>query len=231
MSYTFVDRIVAIIPAKGHSERLPEKNLTDLCGKPLIVHTVEQALASSHIDSVYVVTDNRKIGDVCSDLCNVIYYDAAETLDSTTSDGAVRYALARIGLSGDLPATTVFLQCTSPIREPNSIDDAIKLFMSSGADSLLSLSPVSPFIWSSVGNRVECLTYDVKSRKKSQDMSVFVENGSIFIMKTLSFLTEGNRICGKNVKYIMPKVCAIDIDDAEDMEIARAIMEHRGRNV
>lgn len=116
----------AIIVAKGNSNRIPGKNKRDFCGKPLFLWSVEQALHSKEISSVYVSSDDEEILMSASIAgCEVILRPHEYTL--TPANQAIQHALSEIQKKGMFPETFLCVLPTSPVRLPWDMDKLIRL--------------------------------------------------------------------------------------------------------
>jgi N-acylneuraminate cytidylyltransferase len=222
--------IVALIPARGGSKGIPGKNIFPLAGKPLIVHTIEQSIFSSKVTSTIVTTDDDAIAAVSRNAgASVIQRPADISGDKATSESALIHAVQTLlAEQRALPDLIVFLQCTSPLRKPEDIDLAIETLRSSGADSLLSVSPSHRFLWSETDGLAHSLNYDFRARPRRQDMTPqYAENGSIYVFKPQNLLESGNRLSGKIALYKMDEEAAVDIDSLLDMKLAEMLLHER----
>jgi CMP-N,N'-diacetyllegionaminic acid synthase len=226
--------IIALIPARGGSKGIPGKNIYPLAGKPLIVHSIEQALQSSCVTATVVSTDDNGIAQVSRDAgASVIRRPDDISGDTATSESALIHAIEALRTQeGHLPELAVFLQCTSPLRRMDDIDRAVGILLEQGADSLLSVSPSHRFLWAETAEGAHSLNYDFQHRPRRQDMQPqYVENGSIYVFRPQALLDTGNRLSGKIALYIMDEEAAIDIDSMLDMKMAEMLLlERRARN-
>jgi N-acylneuraminate cytidylyltransferase len=149
----------AIIPARGGSKGFPGKNIALLQGKPLIAHTIEQAQRAEFIKEVIVSTEDRDIASV-SEEWGATVVDRPEELahDFSPSEDAIAHVMGYMGLEGN--DMIVMLQCTSPIRRPWMIDNAIEMVAAGEYDSVLSAVKLHQFVWSDRGQGAYSLNYD-----------------------------------------------------------------------
>ena len=132
-------KIIAIIPARGGSKGIIDKNIKPLHGKPLICYTIEEALKSKYLDWVYVSTDSLSIAKT-SNTCGARIIERPNELaadDSPTND-TIHHAMDIIKCEYE-PDVVILLQPTSPLRNANDIDDAIELFLTNDCNSLISV--------------------------------------------------------------------------------------------
>lgn len=225
------NRIVAIIPARGGSKTIPKKNIVDFCGKPLIVWSIEEALRSSYISSVYVSSDDEAILAIAKkSAAEIIHRPKNIARDRSSTEDVLRHAIGHIekGLKGKLD-TLVLLQATSPLRTKGDIDKAVKAFISQKADSLFSAALLEDFCcWEIKGGRYSSVTFDYKNRGRRQDRKpYYLENGSIYIFKREILMRYKNRLGGKMTTYVMPLWKSYEIDKPEDLKICEYFMKNR----
>lgn len=118
---------IAIIVARGGSKRLPNKNMMDFCGRPLIAWSIIQARACPQIDSVFVTTDSEKIAEISRNYGAVVLMrdDPRESMDIT--GGGVPTAFAAIKIMKMQPVDAfVYMFPTSPLRKPNDLTRLVK---------------------------------------------------------------------------------------------------------
>ena len=216
-------KCVAIIPARGGSKGIPNKNLIHLCGKPLIYYTVNAAVKSNLIDRVIVSTNDSKISEVSKRYgAEVIIRPEKLAKDTSPTEPAIIHAIDSVESLGKSNIdTVVMLQLTSPIRSSNDIDNAIRTFKKDKVDSLFSASIMESFsIWNKHRNKLRSVTYDYKDRRRRQDRNpFFLENGSIYVFKPDILRKYNNRLGGKIGVYLMESWKSHEIDSAEDIEI------------
>ena len=141
--------------------------------------------------------------------------------DEATSESALLHALdERLASGMGDPELVVFLQCTSPVRQPSDIDAAVEQLLETGADSLLSACPDRSHIWSLEGGRPRAVSYDHKARQREQDMPPqYRENGSIYVFRPELLRSQGNRLGGQIAIYEMDFWSSFQLDTPEDAEL------------
>ena len=166
-----MQKVIAIIPARGGSTGVIRKNVKPILGKPLVAYTIEQAQQSRQIERVIISTDDTEIAEIARQLgAEVILRPAEISGDEATSESALRHVLDFLEEKEDYkPDLVVFLQATSPLRRPNDIQNAIELLQQSEADSLFSACPLHSFIWRQQRDSVESLNYNFQQRLLRQD--------------------------------------------------------------
>ena len=221
---------LAIIPARGGSKRLPNKNILNLNGKPLIAWTIEAALKSRYIDKIVVSSDSDEILKVAKSYKNILclerpYHLATDTAKTTD---VVKHVLENVKEKYDY---IILLQPTSPLRTEKHIDEAIEFLDRKNADAVVSVCEMehSP-LWSNTLpedlSMKNFLREDIKG-KRSQDLPKYYRlNGAIYICKTDRFLEENTFFIKDNIyAYIMDKMSSVDIDDDFDFKLAEMIIK------
>lgn len=228
--------VVAIIPARGGSKGIIKKNITDFLGNPLITYTIKQANDSEEIDEVYVSTDAEDIGRI-SEEAGAKIIERPENLagDEADTESALVHALKALRQEGKEPEIMVLLQCTSPLRRKNDIDEAIRLVTEKGFDSALSACKDHKFYWESKGEEAEPVNYDPETRKRRQDIKKtrYQENGSIYVFKKQILEQNKCRLGGKIGVHEMPEILSDEIDTPEDLRKIEAIakeVDFHGKN-
>lgn len=221
-------RVVAIIPARGGSKGVPNKNLRLLAGKPLVYWTIEAARRSSCVDRVVVSTDSPEIAHVSKQYgAEPIMRPRELAEDWSPSEDALVHALNVMGNVDQLEAV-VFLQATSPLRTHVHIDEAFSLFRERQADSLLAVYQSHVFLWEEREGEAFPLYFDYLHRPMRQAMTgQFRENGALYIFKPSVLIEGGNRLGGKIVLYRMPEAVSLDIDNEMDIQLAELMLRRR----
>ncbi len=214
---------VAIILARGGSKGIPNKNIIDFAGKPLLAWSILQARAAHSVDAVYVSSDSQAILDVAAQYgARVIRRPDEFATDTATSESALVHALDVIAAErGADPEKIVFLQATSPLREPADIDGAVAAFVSQQADSLFSDAVLDDFCaWQEEDGVLKGKTFDPFNRGRRQDRKpLYLENGSIYVFRPSLLREKGNRLGGRIGRYSMPYWKSFEIDTPENIEL------------
>ena len=131
--------IVAIIPARGNSERIKKKNLYPILKKPLLWYSIQQALTAKNITDVFVSSDNDEIINYAKSLnCKTIKRPEILSSNISTSEEALIHAVQFIEKTHYSIDAIMLLQCTSPIRKTKDIDEAVMIDSCSHGNDLLS---------------------------------------------------------------------------------------------
>ncbi|MFH0875115.1 MAG: acylneuraminate cytidylyltransferase family protein [archaeon] len=135
-------KVLAIIPARGGSKGLPRKNILNMCGKPLIGWSIEQAKNSTYVDRVIVSTDDKEIAEIAKKYgAEVPFLRPKEyATDTVSPTDAILHVIYELEKTGYLPDIVIQMQPTCCIREPEDIDDALRVLISNKtAKSIVSL--------------------------------------------------------------------------------------------
>lgn len=217
-------RVIAVIPARGGSKRLPRKNILPLGGKPLIGWTIEAAQKSQYVDDIFISTDDQKIADVVSQFGVEVPELRPEELstDIATTQSVLFYTLEKFGRNADI---VVLLQPTSPFRSNYHIDEAIELLDKKSAFSIISVTPCEhPPQWANTLPDNDSMKDFLRfgSGKRSQDLGeAFRLNGAIYVYDTHKLLEVGEMAYREDTyAYKMSNDSSIDVDNQIDFDMA-----------
>jgi CMP-N-acetylneuraminic acid synthetase len=222
--------IIAIIPARGGSKGIPKKNIKQLAGKPLIAYSIEAALKSKYIDRVIVSTEDEEIAEISKKYgAEVVDRPKELAKDETPTIDVIFHFLEILKMKNYNPDIVVLLQPTSPLRSAEDIDNAIKLFLDSDCESIVSVCEVEhPPYWSFKieGGYLKSLFGDEYLRRRRQDLEkVYMPNGAIYISTPENLRIYKSFYCPRTIPYIMPVERSVDIDNEIDFMIAELVMK------
>ena len=211
---------LCVIPARGGSKGVPRKNLLDVGGKPLIVWTIEQALAVPDLD-VLVSTDDEEIAEVARDAGARVPWLRPDDLaqDTTPTEPVVRHAIEQVSIERSRPDAVMLLQATSPVRHDDTLARALREFAGTGVDSMVGVVEQPPFIWQA--GDPPTAAYDVSARPRRQDLTDtarrYRETGSLYLTRTTIYEREHNRLGGRIGLFVMDPREGVDIDTEDDL--------------
>jgi len=225
-------KILAIIPARSGSKGIPNKNIVDLGGKPLIAWTIQAARACKMVDKVVVSTDDPKIAEISNKYGAEVPFirpshlagDRAASIDVDLH--AIDWLEKNEGYFSDF---LVHLQPTSPFRTAKDISNAILLLKKKKADSIISLCAVSEHPnWMKCVNKegkiTDFLKNGIKYENRQELPNLYRLNGAIYLVKTDLFKEKRDWYFEKTYAYIMSQESSVDIDEPFDLEIARLLI-------
>lgn len=226
--------ILAVIPARAGSKRLPNKNMRLLNGKPLIQWTIDAALKSKYIDDVIVSSDSSAIIELANKVAMLAPFKRPFELATDTAK-SIDVALHALKYAEDNKCKykyIVLLQPTSPLRTSEHIDEAIEFVLKNKLESCVSVCEAehSPLWCSLLDINTHKLNFDQMEGKvnaRSQDLPVFYRlNGAMYITKT-EVLRETEQFfsLGDCTPFVMSQESSIDIDTKLDFIVAQTVME------
>lgn len=218
-------KTIAIIPARGGSKRLPEKNIQLLGEFPLLAHSILYAQENKDlIEEVYVSTDNSEIKNIALQFgAKVIDRPESISGDLEPTVSALKHVLESI--ESDVE-NVVLLQATNPFRPKNLLKEAFAMFKDNNFDSLFTVSRNHQKFGKIENNRFKPFNYSIGQR--SQDLEpLFSENGLLYITRVA--LIRENIIISENafpfeVNHIFAQV---DIDNPDDLDYARYLYQKK----
>ena len=159
-------KILAVIPARGGSKGLPDKNILPLFEKPLISWTIEAALKSKYIDRCIVSTDSDAIAVIANRFGAEVPYLRRKNLaeDESSTDDVLIHVIKSLKEEFDI---LILLQPTSPLRTERDIDGALNNFLDKEAEALVSVVKKShPLEWSFRLNNLKLTSFFNEAKKK-----------------------------------------------------------------
>lgn len=229
-------KIVAIIPARGGSKRVPNKNIKKLLSKPLIAYTIESALKSKKVDRVIVSTDDKEISEISKKYGAEVPFIRPLYLATDTAHTppvikhAVEFLEKNEGYKVDVLVT---LQATSPLRTAKQIDEAIDKFLKENVDSLVSIKEADfPPFWLFKIEKNKLVPFIQKKGinyflKESQELpKVYQPNGAIYITKKSLLLKKCELMGGKISGYLMDHKSSLDVDNLLDLKFIELVMKN-----
>jgi len=224
-------KVLAIIPARGGSKRLPRKNILPLAGKPLIAWTIEAAINSQVFEQVIVNTDDAEIAEISESFGATIPFIRPATLasDTASSIDVIKHTLLWYQEKGIYFTDVVLLQPTSPLRNSEDIIIAINSYNQKKASTVLSVCEVDhPTQWcNSLDNSLSMNGFIKEKTGKSRSQDFDKEyrlNGAIYIWDVSKFLAQNSTVIEPSFATIMPRSRSIDIDEEIDFKIAEALL-------
>ena len=222
-------RTMALIPARGGSKGIKKKNITDLCGKPLLAYTIKAAANCPYIDDVIVSTDSDEIAAVARRFGAEAPFLRPPELAEDTSPTieAALHAIDSMQSLGREYDVLVLLQPTSPLRTAEDIAGALEAFAANGLKGVVSVSPAQdhPLLIRSIRDgKLEKLLSN-SSTCRRQDMPPFYRvNGCIYI-NAVSELSSSTSFNDNPIPYLMESSHSVDIDEPCDLAVASYWLE------
>jgi len=218
-----LEKIVALVPMRHDSKRVPGKNYRPMCGKPLYAHIIETLLDCPEIAEVVVDTDSPIIIDgLAKDYPQVTVLLRPEDLraDTTPTNEILIYDTAQV--TADL-----FLQThsTNPLLKASTVSRAIQQLRSlyPEYDSLFSVTRLQTRLWDQLGRAVN---HNPAVLLRTQDLPpIYEENSCLYLFTRQTLLTRRNRLGERPLMFEMDAREATDIDEELDFLIAETLMK------
>lgn len=202
--------ILGITPARGGSKSIPKKNIKEICGKPLIVWTIEAAKKSRLLDRYMVSTEDKEIAEISKQY-------GAEVIDrppELATDEATTLSVMQDILNKTDADVVVLLQCTSPVRDDGLIDYCVDRFLETKVDSLATGCICRLYEWG---------TYTARR----QDLKGFFhDDGNVYVMRA-DLIKKAELWGSKMEKVIISKEQNFEIDDEFDFWLNEQILRRR----
>ncbi|WP_027327686.1 cytidylyltransferase domain-containing protein [Helicobacter pametensis] len=227
---------LAIIPARSGSKGLPDKNIKDLCGHPLMAWSIKAGLGSKYIDRVVVSTDSQEYADIAKSYgAEAPFLRPKElSLDTSTTFDSIKHTIDFYQNElNQIFDYIVLLEPTSPLRETEDIDNAIiTLISNQKASSLVSVcksESQNPAFLVRLTNHSQLIEgYINKSftpirRQDIEDFYFF--DGTIYVSETNSLLQHQNFYHKNTMGYVVPKWKSLEVDDEDDFLMIEAMMK------
>jgi CMP-N-acetylneuraminic acid synthetase len=224
--------IVAIIPARGGSTRIPRKNIVNFCDKPLIAWTIEAARECGLFKRIIVSTDDAEIASIAVDRGAEVPFHRDRYADDQTPVSVVTvHALEQLrGVLGEEYESVVQLMPNCPLRRASDIGDAYRHFVTSGSRfqiSCFKFGWMNPWWAVTVDDRGRpAPLFPEMLKKRSQDLpDLYCPSGAIWIANARALMESKTFYGESHIFYPIDWKAAVDIDTSEDLEFARAVYE------
>lgn len=226
-------KTVAVIPARGGSQGIPDKNIRDFAGKPLLAWTIELALAARGVSRVIVSTDSQRIADVAKKYgAEVPFLRSAEISAANTP---IEPVLAHVWQwlrdnENYVADSLVLLFPTNPLRIVKHVEDSVELFYSKGVDSVLTVneSPAhyTPY-WTLVRDEDGVVRYfggkDIRSgytRRQDFPQKCYAKNDLVFVVRPSNLFEQIPSLYGTQAELLVTeRAFDGDINDPEDWDL------------
>ncbi len=215
-----IPAITALVPMKGHSERVPNKNIRLLNGKPACHWIIESLSESKYVNEILINTDSKEIADIVNGFEKVRILERPDFLigDMVSIQPLIEYDIKQTD-------NQFFIQThsTNPMVQPRTIDKAIEdFFNQSEHDALFSVTPIQTrFYW----KNGEGINHDPKHLIRTQDLEpIYEENSCFYIFSKETNHKIKNRLGSKPMMYPISALEAADIDTMTDFHWAEFLL-------
>ena len=227
-------KVLGVTLARGGSKGIPMKNIIDVCGKPLIAHTIHSALNSNIFTNFIVSTDSEEIAKVSKTFGAEVPFMRPDelALDHVWSRDALKHAVIAAESHYNITYDYVIeLPCVSPMRSSIHIKEAFSLLERSGVDSVTSVCQMADKHPVRMKRIVDgylkdfCAEYPEGEGSRRQDLEpCYIRNGAIYAMTRDCIVEKFSRHGSGSLAYIMDEEVSVNIDTFTDLVVARTLM-------
>lgn len=220
--------MLALLPMKGNSERIPNKNLKTICGKPLFFHIADKLKKTNLFDNLVINTDSKEIISLANDRYKswVTIIERPHNLrgDNVSMNSIIEHDLSVMGFENDYFQT----HSTNPLLETHTIKKAVKEFYENKRNfNVESIFSVTPFKKRLYDHNLKPINHNPKKLEQTQNLKLtFEENSNFYIFSGKSFLDNNHRIGKKSKFFIMNQETfeSLDIDEKNDWNLAEILL-------
>jgi CMP-N-acetylneuraminic acid synthetase len=224
--------VLGVVPARGGSKGIPNKNLAMLAGRPLLAYTAEAARTSRRLSRCIVSTDDERIAQAARSLgIDVPFLRPPELAsDDTPMLPVLQHAAREVARGGTAVDVVVLLQPTSPLRRASHVDAAIDLLESTGADSVVSVvdvphqfNPMS--VMRLEDGRLRPFVDGPLITRRQDKPQVYARNGPAVLAVRTRVLEAGSLYGDDCRPLVMSAADSIDIDGPDDLALAELMLK------
>ena len=222
--------ILGVTLARGGSKGIKNKNLSKINGKPLIYFTIKEAIKCKKITNYIVSTDNQKIKNIAQKYKAETPFTRPKRFsgDKSSSASALKHALIECEkIYNKRFDYIVELMATNPLKSVTDIDNVIKILLKRKADSVIAVNQLFDHHPARIKKIIKGKLYDfavkekLEARRQDLTPNAYIRSGSIYAMSR-KYVMQGKRyFSGKSLAYILPIERTINIDDENDLLIAK----------
>lgn len=221
-------KVLALIPARGGSKGVPGKNTRVVAGKPLLAHSIVQALDAKTVDTTVVSSDDDAILELASNYGAVaLRRPFSMAQDQSPVIEAIAHAYSNCGAFD----AVVLLQPTSPLRAPADIDAAVQLFLRAGRPvcSVYRVEDSHPARMYQIetldgSNNLKPLMPELVSMRRQDLPPIYLRNGALYVFGPQQ-IAAGRIITDDMLAYVMPQQSAVNVDTEMDFALLKLVME------
>ncbi len=231
-------KVLGIIPARGGSKGIAQKNIRPLLGKPLIYWTIEAAQKSAFLTRCIVSTDDVQIAELSRAAGAEVPFMRPDEIsqDRSTAIEFMQHAVTSLADLDDISYDYVMvLQPTSPLRTSEDIDACIEMIVDSGADSVMSMYELTDMSLAKLkyienGVITSAVSNEGTASARRQDAEpIYKRNCAIYLTRT-DLVMEGDIFGADSRAYVMPEDRSVDINEPIDFEFASFLLKRNENN-
>lgn len=226
--------ILTVIPARGGSKGIPNKNIRPFAGKPLIAHTIDHAKKTKRISRIIVSTESEKIAKVAKKYGAEVPFLRPEEMagDKSPVVDAILDLLEKLQKQENYtPDVLVLLQATSPLRKSEDIDAVLDLFFKEKAPAAVTVCRTEQLVFTKDSKerlKLESNPAFLKSTNRQMLPTTYKFDGCVVYVIKPSVLFKERTFVPKNTRaYVMPRWRTVDLDEPEDFVVGELIYKKR----
>jgi CMP-N,N'-diacetyllegionaminic acid synthase len=227
--------VLGIIPARGGSKGIPNKNLRELAGKPLLAYTLEAANISGVLDRLVLSTDSEAVANIGRHLGLEVPFIRPANLaeDNSPMLAVVQHAVSELERRGWQADIIVLLQPTSPFRRGQRIRQAVQLLKNSDSDSVVSVVEIPNLFSPEKAMRIENGILQFWSPKgkeishRQQVQPAYAREGTVYACRRNVLIKKGSMYGDKCLPLIVTQDEAMSLDDMDDWKKAESVLTEK----
>lgn len=215
------EKFAALVPMKGHSERVKNKNLRKFGGKPLLYHILQALHESGYVSKIYIDTDSDEIAQAAAGSykrIEIIKRPARLCGDMVSMNDIIKYDISEIGADYYIQS-----HATNPLLRTSTIDKACERYLEGLGqyDSLFTVNKIQTRFYDGMARPVN---HNPDHLIRTQDLEPwYEENSNLYIFSKDSFFAKNARIGAHPQMLVMDSLESVDIDEESDFIIAEEI--------
>lgn len=222
---------LAVIPARGGSKRIPQKNIKLFHAKPMIAYSIETALKSQCFDKVIVSTDSEEIASIAKQYGAQVPFMRPKELadDFSATVPVIAHAIAQMQQQGFNPQWTCCIYATAPFLQAHNLQTGLKQLIEYDADYCFSATsfpfPIQRAIKLDKQQKVSMFSPQYEQTRSQDLVEAYHDAGQFYWGKTEAFLENKPIFTAKSHAVVLPRKRVQDIDTLEDWEYAEYLFE------
>ncbi len=228
--------VLGVIPARGGSKSIPRKNLAVSAGRPLLEWTAQAVNCCAALTRTVLSTEDAEIAEVGRRLgLEVPFMRPPElAMDDSPIVPVLKHLLTNLKSNGDYhPDIVVLLQPTSPLRTSGPIDEAVRLLIDTGADTIVSVvqvphqfNPVS--VMREIEGRLEPFADGPTVYRRQDKETLYARNGPAIVAVRTKVITGHESLYGPDTRpMVMAPQDSIDVDGPWELELVSWLLSER----
>jgi CMP-N-acetylneuraminic acid synthetase len=220
-------KIIAVIPARGGSKSIKNKNIYKINNKPLIFYSIENAIKSNVFDKIIVSSDSDKILSLASKYKKIEIIKRPRKIsdDKSKTVDALLHVVKKLSNNNHFPEIIITLEPTSPLRSRKTIINAVNVFkLNKNIDSLISVVETKS-LYGKINSGLFKYNENKIIRRRQDRNSLFKETGTIWGTK-VKYLNKFKRVVGGKIyPLIINKNEDLDINNKEDIKLFKKLVK------